>query len=135
MTEVDRDFPALACGIDRDEGVVIAYIPTGDAIMDEHEYRDGDRTFTLFSMDGVALDMLPQDRKTVKWWMVREAAREHRLQFIEPIKACAAEDFRVSCLPQVPQPEGTVLAFRQYSRGPWITMTKDQDGNYTTAPA
>ncbi len=124
--EVDKDYPALACGVARDEGVVVAYIPTNNegTLTMEHEYRDGDRRFTAYSLDGVLLDMLPHDRKGAKWWQVREAARQLELDWIEPIHACAAEDFRLSCVleKRLPQPENTKLAFRQYGRGPWITL-------------
>lgn len=124
--EIDRDFPALACGVARDEGVVVAYIPDNaeGTLHMEHDYRDGKREFVGYSLDGVLLDMLPADKKPVKWWMVREAARQLELAFIEPIHACAAEDFRLSCVldKRLPQPEGTKLAFRQYGRGPWITL-------------
>lgn len=138
MTEYDLDFPALACGIARDEGVVVAYIPKNQdgVILMESTYRDGKRAFTVFSLDGVAIDAKPHDTGAMKWWMVREAARALRLEFIEPIFACAAEDFRVSSLPQVPKPADHVLAFRQYNRGPWIKLEPDPDketnGNSTT---
>lgn len=96
--------------------------------MQEHVYRDGDRFFEVFSIDGEVMDMLPYDTKPVKWWMVREAARSLGLDYPEPILTCPAEDFRVSCLPDVPTQPGRVLAFRQYGRGPWIKISpKDLD--------
>lgn len=137
--EIDRDFPALACGVARDEGVVVAYIPQNvdGALNMEDDYRDGTREFVAYSLDGVLLDMLPADRKGVKWWQVREAARQLGLAFIEPIHACAAEDFRLSCVldKRLPQPENTKLAFRQYGRGPWITLdpeSMNDDGPSTS---
>lgn len=129
MTRIvyDKDFPALMMGIAPDEGVVVAYIPysVDGALYEEHPYRDGKRSFTVYSMDGVVLEMLPEDTKPVRWWQVREAARLLRLDYPEPILACAAEDFRVSCLPEVPAPADRVLAFRQYARGPWIKLTPE----------
>lgn len=109
-------------GFDRHDGVIVAYIPKDDLLMGEHAYRDGSRDFTVYTRAGKVLDMLPLDGKAVKWWMVKEAARFLRLSPIEPIMSCAAEDFRVESLPQVPQPAGTVLAIRNYSRGPWLTF-------------
>lgn len=126
MSEISQEYPALACGYPRDEGVIVAYIPALQGLMmAEHLYRDGKRTFTVYSLDGVVLDMLPHDRKGCKWWMVREAARALKLDYPEPVLACAAEDFRVSCLPRIEDREGQVLAFRSYSRGPWVTLQKE----------
>lgn len=128
---VDPDYAALACGVDRDEGVIVAYIPKMDAVPVEHHYRDGGREFLLYSFKRKVIDMLPFDRKNVKWWQVREAARALKLDYIEPIFACAAEDFRVSSLPQLPKPEGTYLAFRQYSRGPWVNLEAKEEPKET----
>lgn len=124
--EISKDFPALACGVDRDEGVIVAYIPKNEegVLTMQHAYRDGTRSFTAYSMDGKLLDMVPEDRKNMKWWQVREAARALELDIIEPIHSCAAEDFRLSCLldKQLPRPEAHSLAFRRFSKGPWITI-------------
>lgn len=116
------DTPGIQMGIPRDEGLVVAYIPKTDSMPEEYEYRDGDRWFTAVAYDGVLMDLIPADTKTVKWWQVREARRQLRLEEINPIWAGPCEDFRVSCLPQLPKPENTNLAMRQYSRGPWVIL-------------
>lgn len=121
------DNPALACGFDRGEGVLVAYIPKpvegGPMYYLEHPYRSGKRAFVVYSYDGIVLDMIPADNKGVKWWMVREAARSLGLDYPEPIHTCAAEDFRVSCLPDVPAKPDSALAFRAYGKGPWIKLS------------
>lgn len=129
-----RDDAALQLGLDRDEGVIIAHIPKTDIMGEEYEFRDGKREFVAVAYDGVLLDLIPTDRKNCKWWFVREAARSLRLGQIEPIWAGPAEDFRVSCLPQVPKPEGTRLALRQYSRGPWILLEEPEKNEQLELP-
>jgi hypothetical protein len=124
---IDPDFAALACGVSYDEGVVVAYIPPSTTIPMEYEYKDGRREFIVYKYDTKVVDMLPFDKQGVKWWQVREAARSLRLDMIEPIFACAAEDFRLSCVPRLPRPKGYVLAFRQYGRGPWVVLDKKQE--------
>lgn len=122
------DNPALACGVPRDEGVLVAYIPRitedGPTMYMETPYRDGKRVFVVYSYDGVVLDMMPLDAKGVKWWLVREAARSLGLDYPEPILTCAAEDFTVKSLPDVPAKPNCNLAFRAYGRGPWIELGK-----------
>lgn len=128
---VDPDYAALACGVPRDEGVIVAHIPPSSTIPMEHEYKDGKRQFIVYAYSGKVVDMLPYDKRAVKWWHVRDAARALRLGIVEPIFACAAEDFRVSSLPRLPRPKGHALAFRQYGRGPWIVLDKKQDEEMT----
>lgn len=111
-------------GISRDEALLVAYIPVVGDLMDEYPWQDNKRTGTLFAYEGKAMDILPDDSKGVKWWLVKNCAREHRLDIIEPFLTCPAEDFRIESLPQVPRPENHLLAFRMYSRGPWITLEK-----------
>ena len=116
------DTPGMQMGLPRDEGLVVAYIPSTAQMPEEYEYRDGKRSFVAVAYDDTLMDLLPMDRKPVKWWLVREAARQLRLEMIEPLWAGAVEDFRVSCLPQLPKPEGRTLAMRRYSQGPWIIL-------------
>lgn len=109
-------------GITGDEGLLCAYIPLMVGMPQEVEYREGTRTFTLVSLDGRAIDMMPQDQKGVKWWMVKNAAKENKLEFPQELWYGPADEFSIDALPDMPQPEGTVLALRQYSRGPWIKL-------------
>lgn len=113
-------------GIPGDEAFMFAYIPVVDGLMDEYPWRDGKREGTLFAWEGLAMDILPEDSKAVKWWLVKNAAREYKLDVVEPIFTCPAADFRVQCLPEVPRPDGTRLAFRMYGRGPWITLPEKE---------
>lgn len=128
------DNPALQMGLPRDEGMVVAYIPKTDYIGEEYEYRDGKRWFVAVAYDGKLLDLMPADRKNVKWWHVREAARQLRLNEISPLWTGPVEDLRVSCLPQLPKPEHHHLAMRQYSRGPWIIIEEPQHGEQLELP-
>lgn len=122
VPEVETTNFAKEMGLESGEGLICAFIPIMNAVPQEVEFRDGKRNFTLVSLDGVVLDLVPQDQKTVKWWIVRTAARENKLQIPEPIWSGAAEDFRVEALPDLPQPENTILALRQYRCGPWIKL-------------
>jgi hypothetical protein len=90
--------------------------------MPELPYREGTRAFTGYLADDRLLDLYPEDTKPVKWWLVKAAARILGVAPIETIWSGPAMDFRVECLPNVPQPPDTQLAIRQYSRGPWITL-------------
>lgn len=122
------DTPGAQLGLPRDEGLVVAYIPSTATMPEEYEYRDGSRSFVAVAYDNVLMDLLPMDRKPVKWWIVREAARALKCTPIEPLWTGPVEDFRVSCLPQLPRPEPDwTLAMRQYSRGPWILLEEKQN--------
>ena len=121
------DTPGSQMGLPRGEGLVVAYIPKTGKVPEEYEYRDGKRSFVAVAYDGVLMDILPTDKQAVKWWLVRNAARSLRLDQIEPLWSGPNEDFRVSCLPQLPKPEGRQLAMRQYSRGPWIILEENND--------
>lgn len=114
-------------GLSREDDIIVAYIPAEAEVMEEYPYRDGTREFVVFCQSGKVMDMLPLDSKGVKWWLVKKAARALCKDHIEPIKFCAAEDFSLKCLPDVPQPEGTKLALRCYSRGPWIKLPETKD--------
>lgn len=128
MAQVISDTPGLQMGLPLDEGLVVAWIPPTSSMGEEYEYRDGKRDFVAICYDGVLLDMLPADRKNVKWWQVREAARQLRVAPIEPLWTGPVEDFAVSCLPQLPRTEPDwQLAMRQYSRGPWILLEEKKN--------
>lgn len=125
---MDETKPLYAqLGLRRDDAIIVAYIPATAEVMEEWPYRDGGREFVVYSQNGKVVDMLPYDARSVKWWMVKEAARAARKDFVEPIWSCAAEDFTVQKIPDVPQPTGTKLAIRCYSHGPWLTLTKEND--------
>lgn len=109
-------------GLARDTGIMLAFIPTQDGIPREVTYREGTRTYILAHLDGVVLDLIPQDMKPVKWWIVKNAAREEKLNIPQPLWYGPAEDLNIDELPDLPQPENTVLAMRQYSQGPWIKL-------------
>lgn len=122
-----EDNPARQMGLPLDEGIIVAYIPKTDQMGTEYEYRDGDRWFVAMAYDDKLLDLLPADKKNVKWWVVREAARQLGLNEVTPLYAGPVEDLHISCLPQLPRPEHTNLAMRQYSRGPWIILEEKDE--------
>lgn len=114
-------------GIDDNDAVIAAFIPTLDFVAEEHIWRDGDRMFKVYSADGVVLDMHPtNDTKAVKWWLVKMAAHELKLSIIQPFWTGQAAEFRVSSLPDVPKPENTIVSIRSYSRGPWIKLEREE---------
>lgn len=118
------DQPALQMGMDRHEGVIVAYLPRFEALPQEFSFRDGPDDYrTAVAYDGRLIDCIPSD---MRWWKVREAARTLGLDEVSPIWSGPAEDLRVSCLPDVPQPEGTYLAMRQYRCGPWISLEQKE---------
>lgn len=120
-------------GLRRDDGIIVAYIPAIADVMEEWPYRDGLREFIVYAQNDRVVDMLPHDGKPVKWWMVKMAASAARKSPVEPIFSCAAEDFSVKKIPDVPQPPGTKLAVRCYSHGPWLTLSKETDDAATSS--
>lgn len=112
-------------GLARDAGLVAAYIPETAEMMMEHPIREIDDDLIMYTVGDLALDIISERERPVRWWQVKNYARAHRFNFPEPIWTGAAEDFRLKSLPNVPQPEGTKLAIRQYARGPWITISTE----------
>jgi hypothetical protein len=109
-------FPQL--GWDPYEGVNAAFIPDipNDAPNEEHMVIDG----VACVYNGMVIDVV--NVKPTKWWKVRNAARELGLSFPEPIWSGPVSEFSVNSLPDVPQPEGTILAVRRFHQGPWIKL-------------
>lgn len=115
------------------EGVLVAYLPPMDAVLQEH-YREymawnGRKAQqTMYSIDGVVVDLLDTERKDVRWWVVKNAARDVGMGPVEPIWQGSAADFAQMWpdnLPQVPRPEGAKLHVRGFSRGPWVALEKE----------
>jgi len=130
MTDTSREHIALACGIARDEGLMVAYLPQLGSVMQEYPAEFGG---TLYAMDGVAIDVIAADGKPVKWWKVRIAARVNRLAIVEPVWQGPAEDFKLGMFPPVPmgllhegnQFNKSRLHMRAWRRGPWIDISKE----------
>lgn len=124
---LEHEYPATACGIPDGDGLLVAYLPKLDGVMQESFLRD----LVVYSMDGVVIDALPNvthyapdsHKGPVKWWRVRGAARELGLAQIEPIWQGPAGELKLSSLPDVPRPEPDyTLHMRAYSHGPWIRL-------------
>lgn len=124
----EHEYPALACGISEYDGLLVAYLPKFEATMDER--ADRVRGLTLYAFDGVLIDAIADDRRKVKWWIVRNAARDAGLAQIEPIWHGPAGEFKLSSLPDVPRPETDyTLHMRAYSHGPWIRLERKDEEN------
>lgn len=113
-------------GMKTGEGLVCAYIPATADILQDWPTEDGH----LYTHGDIALDFVRLDNKPVKWWVLKNVARSFRYNHPEPIWHGPVEDFGVQCLPDVPQPEGTKLAVRQYHSGPWITLSPEDLAAY-----
>lgn len=107
-------------GLDPNDGVLLAYLPDLGHLLQEDEVRAHPKDLTVYSLDGIVLDMLPSG----KWWKVREAARQLGMSTVEPIWSGAFSDFRV---PDVPRPEGAKLFVRAFSNGPWVCLERDNE--------
>lgn len=122
----------LKLGIPGDEGLVAGYIPVFDTIPQEFIYRDGARTFIMYAIDGTVLDMIAEDQKPVKWWLVKQACHNvnlgERVTGLSPIETFysgRADEFRVESLPSSildRKPEGHQMAVRMYKQGPWVKL-------------
>jgi hypothetical protein len=116
-------------GISPDEGLLVAYLPELLNVLD-YEIREAADTVTVYTQGVMAVEALSERERPIKWWKFKNYAREAGFNHPEPIWHGPAGDFRVQCLPDVPQPDGTNLAIRQYSRGPWITLTPEDLAQY-----
>lgn len=122
-----REHIALACGIARDEGLMVAYLPPLGAVMQEYPAEFGG---TLYAQDGVVIDAIAADGKPVKWWKVRIAARVNRLAIVEPVWQGAAEDFRLGMFPATQGKNGEKkLHMRAWQHGPWISIDISKESN------
>jgi hypothetical protein len=130
VSDTSREHIALACGIARDEGLMVAYLPELASVMQEYPLTWG----TLYAQDGVAIDVFEYGKR-VKWWKVREAARLNGLAIVEPVWQGPAEDFRLGMFPPtpkgVPQEGGQFyksrLHMRAWRHGPWIDISKESN--------
>jgi hypothetical protein len=125
-------FPQL--GWDPYEGVVAAFIPDipNDAPNEEHLVTDG----VACVYNGMVIDVVSV--KPTKWWKVKNAARELGLSFLNPVWGGPVSEFSVNSLPDVPQPEGTILAIRRFHQGPWIKLQEkieDESSREVVLPA
>lgn len=117
-------------GIPQGDGVLAAFIPANGDMLSEALYTSGKREFTAFHLDNVVLDLFPlTDSNDVKWWMVKASARELSLDVIQPIWHGPAEEFKIESISRTSQRPGTVLAIRQWARGPWLTLEKRETEN------
>jgi hypothetical protein len=107
---------ALECGIDRYDGLIVAELPILDDLMEEYVCDGG----TGFAKNGILIDVVPEIGATMKWWRVRNAARQHRLNQVEPLWQGPAEEFTLKALGE--QHRGKHLYMRSYTRGPWISL-------------
>ena len=134
------DNPALMCGLDPYDGLLVAYLPKLDGVMQEayNRYVDWEGrtvTATVYSIDGMAIDAKTDpDSLTMKWWRVRNWARELGLSIVEPIWGGAVKDFSLRHLPDVPQPHGAQLHMRAFSHGPWINISPEHMANIDGPP-
>jgi len=124
---VEHPYPALACGVAEYDGLLVAYLPKLDAVMQEF-WLPSER-LTLYCAGDMAVDAMDEHRgQRVKWWRVRNAARECRMQQVEPIWQGPAGEFTLARLPAVPRPTlEHKLYMRAFSHGPWIKLERNED--------
>lgn len=99
----------------------------------EHEVRlDEKKSATLYTMDDLAVDLLRDDEKPVKWYHLKNAARAGGFNFPEPFWTGPAADFSVKSLSENAKSpeEGYAMAVRSYHRGPWIRLTQEDLKRY-----
>lgn len=124
---LEHEYPATACGIPDGDGLLVAYLPKLDGVM--QEMPDRVRDLTLYAMDGILVDAIATDARKVKWWLVRNAARDAGLTQVEPMWQGPAGEFKLSSLPDVPRPGAQHrLYMRAYSHGPWIRLEEIANG-------
>lgn len=120
--------PAIDCGLDPADGLIVAYLPPMTDVMDEYDTSHG----TLYVVDGTAIDLLP----TGRWWKVREARAEafkntgDGIRLCEPLYQGSVADFttdRYEAVRELPAwGDDYKLHMRAYSHGPWICIEKQQ---------
>jgi hypothetical protein len=113
-------------GISPYDGVILAWLPKLESVMQEMRRNTPDGEEILYLQDGTAIDMLRAKAvggqlQSARWWQVREAARSARVPLVSPIFSCAAMDLR---MPEVPRPAEHKLYLRRYDKGPWIALEK-----------
>lgn len=121
----DQSGPAInvQLGIPGDEGLLAAFVPDLDSLS-ENDYDDEVVDIPADSGVGVLYRGTVVDivgPAPVRWWKVKNLARLHALDIIEPFWHGPAAEFRVECVPPR-KPEGYTVAVRGYRRGPWIDL-------------
>lgn len=115
--------PALDCGIDPNDSLLVAYLPKLDAVLQETRVAEG----TLMSLDGVALDIVGPKR--VRWWQVRRAAGDEGMQLPAIVWQNRVSKFtqeHIEMFAGYPHVDGYKPYMRAYSHGPWICIEKEQ---------
>lgn len=115
--------PAGDVGIGAYDGIILAYLPKLDRVPMEIPLS-GDQNAALYVVDGMGLDIKDDTERPVKWWRVRNACREARLEMPEPVWHGPAQELSYERLHAImerhnPMREGS-LHMRRYDRGPWI---------------
>lgn len=125
---LEHAHPAIACGISEYDGLLVAYLPKLDGMMDE--MWDTEEGLTCYSVHGKLIDAISEAKgQRVKWWRVRNAARRNGLRQVEPIWQGPAGEFQLSCLPDLPRPSPDhTLYMRAYSHGPWVKLERTISG-------
>lgn len=116
--------PALDCGIDPNDGLLVAYLPKLDTVLQEAYFGE----YTAHSIDGVLLDVT-HPGKPMKWWKVRMVAGDLKLALPDIIWQGRAGDFGNELIDHEGQfrpDEGWKLHMRAYSHGPWICIEDEQ---------
>lgn len=108
-------------GIDPYDGIIAAYLPPLDSLMEERYKGD----LVVYAQDGVVIDMKDAEANNpsaIKWWRVRNAARELNMSWVEPHWSGAAGDFPFDNPPECAHEPEAKLYFRAFSKGPWIKL-------------
>lgn len=124
---MQHDNLATACGIDENDGLIVAWLPRLDGVMQEIPWLGG----TVYALDGRVIDSLAEDgSQRMKWWKVRRVSGEVGMPVVEPVWQGRAGDFARGRVSDLPRPEGHKLYMRAYSHGPWIRIERaDESAN------
>lgn len=120
-------------GIHPYDGLLVAYLPPLASVL--QEYFKG--TCKVYAQDGIVLDMLDTEAPRVKWWRVREAARQLQMGIVEPMWSGPACDLTASRLQEIQESrkdEGK-LFMRAFSHGPWICLDEEENARAAEAIA
>lgn len=126
-------------GIHPYDGLLVAYLPPLASVL--QEYFKG--TCKVYAQDGIVLDMLDTDAPRVKWWRVREAARQLQMGIVEPMWSGPACDLTAQRLEELrargatwrlPGEEGK-LFMRAFSHGPWVCLDEEENARAAKAIA
>lgn len=128
---------ATLTGMDANEGVIVSVYPEkvlSGELGDEFVYEQGVQGFPVFADLGPwgkrLIDIVTEPAVAVKWWKVRDYAREHGVNLV-PERWQGA----VTEIPEQYFTNDYVLGIRLYNEGPWFWPKELNLGNAELLPS